>query len=97
MRFPAFWTAGNDYVPDEDNGGNGLHALQTMLVQFEGSKIHLLPAWPKTWDAEFKLHAPMQTTIEGVVSGGKLVKLKVTPESRRKDVIVTEPTNSAPQ
>ena len=97
MRFPAFWVAGNDYVPDEDNGGNGLHALQTMLVQFEGSKIHLLPAWPKMWDAEFKLHAPMRTTIEGEVSGGKLVKLKVTPESRRKDVIVMESTDPSMQ
>ncbi len=27
-RFPAFWEHANDYVPDEDNGGNGLHALQ---------------------------------------------------------------------
>ncbi len=93
MRFPAFWEGGFDYIPDEDNGGNGLHALQTMLVQFDGSKILLLPAWPKTWNAEFKLHAPMQTTLEGVVSNGKLVKLKVTPESRRKDVIIMESTN----
>jgi hypothetical protein len=97
MRFPAFWAAGNDYIPDEDNGGNGLHALQTMLVQFDGAKILLLPAWPRTWDAQFKLHAPMQTTVEGVVSGGKLVKLKVTPESRRKDVIVTDPSDSTLQ
>jgi alpha-L-fucosidase 2 len=94
MRFPAFWEAGFDYVPDEDNGGNGLHALQTMLVQFDGEKIVLLPAWPKKWDAEFKLHAPRQTTVEGVVSGGKLIKLKVTPESRRKDVVVMEPSDS---
>ena len=97
MRFPAFWEAGFDYVPDEDNGGNGLHALQTMLVQFDGAKILLLPAWPRKWDAEFKLHAPMQTTVEGAVSGGKLVKLKVTPESRRKDVVVIEPSDSGLQ
>ena len=94
MRFPAFWTAGFDYVPDEDNGGNGLHALQTMLVQFEGEKIVLLPAWPKKWDAEFKLRAPRQTTVEGVVRGDKLVSLKVTPESRRKDVVILEPSDS---
>ena len=97
MRFPAFWTAGFDYVPDEDNGGNGLHALQTMLVQFDGAKILLLPAWPKSWDAEFKLRAPMQTVVEGVVRGGKLIDLKVTPESRRKDVVVMEPTESSLQ
>lgn len=97
LRFPAFWEAGCDYVPDEDNGGNGLHALQTMLVQFDGSKILLLPAWPKKWDAEFKLRAPRQTTVEGVVTGGKLVKLKVTPESRRKDVVIMEPCDSGLQ
>ena len=97
MRFPAFWEAGFDYVPDEDNGGNGLHALQTMLLQFDGSKILLLPAWPKTWDVEFKLHAPRKTTVEGVVRGGKLVNLKVTPEARRQDVVVMEPTDSSPQ
>ena len=96
MRFPAFWEAGFDYVPDEDNGGNGLHALQTMLVQFDGSKILLLPAWPKNWDAEFKLHAPMQTTVEGVVRGGKVTELKVTPESRRKDIKVIEVTSVPP-
>lgn len=94
MRFPAFWTAGFDYVPDEDNGGNGLQALQTMLVQFEGDKIVLLPAWPKKWDAEFKLRAPRQTTVEGVVHGDKLVSLKVTPESRRKDVVILKPSDS---
>jgi alpha-L-fucosidase 2 len=97
MRFPAFWEAGFDYVPDEDNGGNGLHALQTMLVQFDGSKILLLPAWPKKWDADFKLCAPMPTTVEGVVRAGKLVKLKVTPESRRKEVEVMDVTNVQPE
>lgn len=94
MRFPAFWEAGFDYVPDEDNGGNGLHALQTMLVQFDGDKILLLPAWPKQWDAEFKLHAPRQTIVEGVVKDGKLAMLKVTPESRRGDVVVMEPSDN---
>ncbi len=86
MRFPAFWDRGSDYVPDEDNGGNGLHALQTMMLQFEGSKILLLPAWPKTWDADFKLHAPANTTVEGSVRGGKIIHLKVTPARRQKDL-----------
>ena len=29
-----------------------------------------------------------QTTLEGRVENGKLIGLKVTPESRRKDVII---------
>lgn len=85
-RFPAIWVGGFDYVPDEDNGGNGLNALQLMLMQCDGDAIHLLPAWPDDWNADFKLHAPMQTTVEGRVEGGKIVDLKVTPESRKKDV-----------
>ncbi len=51
----------------------------------------LLPAWPEDWDVDFKLHAPQQTVVECVVKGGKIVKLKVTPELRRKDVIANYP------
>ena len=54
----------------------------------EGRRIFLLPAWPKNWDVDFRLHAPYQTVVEGMVRGGKLVKLNVTPQSRRKDVTV---------
>ena len=86
-RFPAFWAHGSDYVPDEDNGGHGIHALQLMLMQSEGRKIYLLPAWPKNWNANFKLHAPLNTTVEGVVRDGKVESLKVTPSDRRGDVV----------
>jgi alpha-L-fucosidase 2 len=36
---------------------------------------------------DFKLHAPLKTVIEGEYRDGKLQSLKVTPESRRADVI----------
>ena len=36
---------------------------------------------------DFKLHAPGQTIVEAVLRGGKLESLKVTPESRAKDVV----------
>jgi hypothetical protein len=87
-RFPAFWDHGSDYVPDEDNGGNGLNALQLMLLQSEGRRLRLLPAWPKEWDCDFKLHAPRNTTIEGRVRNGKLASLTVTPAERRQDVVL---------
>ena len=90
-RFPAFWTAGNDYMPDQDHGGNLLMALQCMLLQADEGKIQVLPAWPPEWDVEFKLHAPRQTTVEGTVRGGKLVAIEVTPEPRRADVVVLPP------
>ncbi len=87
LKFPAFWVKGNDYVPDEDNGGNGENGLQLMLMQADGDKIHLLPAWPKDWNADFKLNAPRGTTIQGKVRAGKLTGLIVTPALRRADVI----------
>lgn len=48
----------------------------------------LLPAWPETWDADFRLHTPLRTVIEGKVRSGKLVELRVTPASRQQDVEV---------
>jgi len=87
-RFPAFWGPNYDWIPDQDHGGILLKALQAMLMQTDGQKIYLLPAWPKKWDVDFKLHAPGNTVIEGVVTNGKLVKMTITPRSRSKDVIV---------
>ncbi|MBT8044639.1 MAG: hypothetical protein KJO79_06790, partial [Verrucomicrobiae bacterium] len=87
-RFPAFWGPNFDWVPDQCHGSVTMIALQRMLLQYDGDRIHLLPAWPKDWDVDFKLHAPMQTLIEGRFEGGKLMDLKVTPESRRKDLVI---------
>jgi alpha-L-fucosidase 2 len=68
--------------------GSGMITIQEMLMQCDGKKILLLPAWPANWKADFKLHAPYQTIVEGHVENGKISNLKVTPESRAKDVIV---------
>ena len=87
LKFPAFWDKGNDYMPDQDNGGNGENGLQQMLMQVDGKKIMLLPAWPEGWDADFKLNAPFNTTVEGKVVKGKLTGLKVIPAARLSDVI----------
>jgi hypothetical protein len=65
-----------------------MKAFQSMLMQTDGHKIYLLPAWPKQWDVEFKLHAPYQTIVQGSIQGGKVENLRVSPESRRKDVII---------
>ncbi|MBO9617486.1 MAG: hypothetical protein J7539_00505 [Niabella sp.] len=86
-RFPAFWGPGYDWVPDHNWGGSGMIGLQEMLLQAVDDKIYLFPAWPKEWDVAFKLHAPRHTTVEGVVKKGKLVSLKVIPQSREKDVV----------
>jgi hypothetical protein len=86
-RFPAFWNAHKDWCPDIDHGGVLQLALQFMLMQCEGQQIRLLPAWPKEWNVEFKLHAPFQTVVEANVRDGEVIELKVTPESRRADVV----------
>ncbi|MGB9836646.1 MAG: DUF5703 domain-containing protein [Candidatus Saccharicenans sp.] len=85
-RFPAFWGPNYDWIPDQDHGGVLLKAVQAMLMQTDGKKIYLLPAWPKDWDVDFKLHAPYRTVVEGQVRNGKITRLKVTPSSRRSDI-----------
>ena len=90
QKFLAFWDKGHDYAPDEDIGGNGEQTLQLMLMQAEGKKILLLPAWPKDWNCTFKLHAPYKTTVSGRVEGGKIQDLVVDPDSRKSDVIVRQ-------
>jgi len=88
--FPTFWGPGHDWVPDHNWGGSGMIGLQEMLMQTVGEKIYLLPAWPKDWDVDFKLHAPQKTVVEAKVRNGKITNLKVIPAARRKDVIVAE-------
>lgn len=86
-RFPAFWGPGFDWTPDHNWGGSGMIGLQEMLLQTDGRKIFLFPAWPSGWDVHFKLYAPYSTTVEAVLKAGKLVSLKVQPEQRRGDII----------
>ncbi len=88
FRFPVMWGPNFDWLPDQCHGGNLMITLQSMIMQTDGRKIYLLPAWPKTWDVEFKLHAPFQTTVEGRYKGGTFQNIVVTPESRKADLIL---------
>ncbi len=87
-RFPAMWGPNYDWLPDQDHGSNIMLTLQAMIIRPVGDKIYLLPAWPKSWSARFKLHAPGRTVVEGEVRNGELVDLQVTPAARQRDVIV---------
>ncbi|WP_324673568.1 DUF5703 domain-containing protein [Hymenobacter sp. GOD-10R] len=89
-RFPAFWGPGFDWTPDHNWGGSGMIGLQEMLLQTDGRKIYLLPAWPKEWNVHFKLYAPYQTTVEATVKNGNVQIVNVVPASRRADVVVLE-------
>lgn len=89
LRFPAFWGPGPDWVPDIDHGGAGMIGLQEMLMQTDDHRIILLPAWPKEWDVDFKLHAPKQTIVEVSVHEGRVIKINISPASRHSDVVIT--------
>jgi len=87
-RFPVYGSQSPDSCPDFDHFGAGSTALQRMLVQYDGDKILLFPAWPKNWDVDFKLHVPGNTRVEVKLKNGKVEVLDVTPSSRKKDVVV---------
>jgi hypothetical protein len=87
FRFPAMWGPNFDWLPDQDHGSNLMTLLQLMLLQCDGHRIRLLPAWPKEWDVSFKLRAPFDTTVECEYRSGAIVALRVTPEARRADVV----------
>lgn len=86
-RFPAFWECKMDGTPDNDHGANSANALESMLLQCDGKKIFLLPAWPEGWDVDFKLRANDNTTVECIYRGGKVKSLQVSPVSRRADIV----------
>jgi hypothetical protein len=85
-RFPAFWGPNFDWIPDQDHGSNLMTALQRMVVQDSGGKIILLPAWPKSWAVEFKLHLPHNTTIIGEYNQKDVKILEITPPERMNDI-----------
>ncbi len=90
QRFPWFWKPAHDWIPDLDNGGTGMMTLESMLMQVDGKRIRLLPAWPREWTADFKLYAPYRTTVSGHVENGKITGLVIEPASRAQDVIIQE-------
>jgi hypothetical protein len=87
-RWPATWGPNADWLPDANHGGGLMNVTHYMLLQSVGEKILLFPAWPKDWDVSFKLHAARQTIVQATLRGGKVTELIVTPDSRRKDVIL---------
>lgn len=91
-RFPVFKGPNFDWAPDMNHYGVAAIALQEMLLQTyarNNTQIRLLGAWPvDDWSVRFKLHALMDTTVEGEVTAGKgVTRLMVTPESRGGDVV----------
>ena len=66
-------------------------ALQYMLLQNDGRLLVLFPAWPKSWNVEFKLRAHLDTVVEGVYRDGRLERLDATPERREMHLVQMKP------
>ncbi len=87
-RFPTFWGPNYDWIPDQCHGGNLMMTLQSMLLQWDGDKIFLFPAWDKNWDVDFKLHAPNKTTVHCILKDGHINSINVTPKEREKNILI---------
>lgn len=81
-RFPGFWGPHHDWIPDMDHGANIQMGLQSMLLQWEGDEIFVLPAWPDEWDVSFRLAAPQGTIVEVDFSQGSLQRVTTSPPER---------------
>lgn len=86
-RFPAMWGPCYDAVPDTDHGANILATLQAMVMQVIDGTVHLLPAFPKTWNVAFRLHVDKDTVVEGIFRDGRWESLHTTG---RKHTIVLD-------
>lgn len=87
-RFEGFWNHGHmDGIPDFCHLGVTMNLLQQMLLQWDGEKIYLLPAWNSAWDVHFKLYAPNKTMVECEFVSGRIKTLRVIPENRASDIV----------
>ena len=87
-RFPAMWGPNFDWLPDQCHNGNVTNVFQLMVLQESNGKILVLPAWPRDIDVSFRLRASRDTIVECSYQNGVVSELKVSPESRRQDVII---------
>lgn len=85
-KFPVFWGPNYDWMPDQDHGGILTKGVQSLVIQCDGKRMDLFPAFPSDWDCDFKLNAPYKTIVEGQLKNGKIISLKVTPKEREKDI-----------
>ena len=91
FRFRGFAGHMQDYEPSLDHFSfmrTGMHYMLLQPVDDAKQRILLFPTWPIEWDIDFKLHAPLSTTIEAACINGTLTKFIVTPKSREADVTI---------
>ena len=94
-HFPGYLASDpGDGAPQVESNGIVAVTLQKMLVQVDGPRILIFPAFKKGIDVDARLHVPgwgstrSAAELRVVVKGGKLLFLGVLPDSRRADVVI---------
>ncbi len=65
---------------DAEAPGRAAEALHLALLQSK-PVIHLFPAWPKDWDAEFLLLARGNFLVRSAIRGGKVINVELESKS----------------
>ena len=88
-RFAGFAAHYQDYEPSADHYSfqrTAMHAQLLLPLDDASRRMLVMPTWDtQSFDVDFRLHAPLNTTIEAACVGGKLVKFVVTPQERAGD------------
>ncbi len=96
-QFPGYLAADyKDGAPEVESNGIVSVTLQKMLVQTDGARILVFPAFLKGLDVDFKVyipgwgasHSPAQMRV--VLNKERLVSVEVSPLSRRADVEIMD-------
>ena len=77
-----------NWFPDAEHADGAAAALQWMLLQSDGKRLLLFPAWPTAWeDVDFTLRGWHNTTVIVSCRRGQTVSLETDPPSRKADVV----------
>jgi hypothetical protein len=66
------------------------HALQLMVMQCHGDRIHLLPALAESWSVDFKLAGPHQTTVSCRKTPGQPTSWQIESPAKERIRILTD-------
>ncbi len=90
-RFSGSWGADFANLPKKATADPLADALRDMIVEAQGGKMRLFPAWPSQLDVSFRLALSGNRRIEVVYEGGKFVEIEVWPKDQTGNVIGVGP------
>lgn len=101
--FPGYLASDfSDGAPQLESNGIVSVTLQKMLLQIDGRRLLLFPAWLAGLDVDAQLHFPGAAggvsagSMHIVLTNGVVTTLDVDPPSRRADVVVLPLQDGAP-